>query len=401
MKVVTEESENRDNGDPVLRAPLCDHLHDPVTQAARRRVAYRLTSADATSGGWRGWLRLPALGMAAALVLSVGALLYWSAERAQPATALLTQGGAPFVVLEGKVQTQHVTFQDGSRLTARDGARVVSLASTPRDFAVRLERGRLDVEVRPGGRHRWIIEAKLAQVEVVGTKFSVTRTATAVAVLVERGAVLVRSGHLAEGVQRLEAGQRLEVRAVETTSESAQRVGPKVEEESSLAGETVRLEPGASRPSENGASSTAAASPREEASSPGDFEKLRAQADAARAASQLDVAEALYARLVREHASDPRLALVLYNWGVASLQNGARQKALRTFQAVMNKSPSRSLQEDTFLRLVELQLELNLGAAAAESAQQYEARFPQGRHLSTIRALVERSAPLSRKHPAK
>ena len=51
MKIVTEEPENRDNGAPVLRAPLCDHLHDPVTEVARRRVAYRLGRANAASEG--------------------------------------------------------------------------------------------------------------------------------------------------------------------------------------------------------------------------------------------------------------------------------------------------------------------------------------------------------------
>lgn len=418
MRITNDPPDLREDGSvPVLHAPLRDHLHDPVTAAARARVADRLFRLGAKSSGTRNPRATFTLGhfvTAGTLTLLVSLVLLWPLEKAEQPSTLLTQKGTPFALLEGSGGPQRVTFQDGSVLAVRDGARVVSLASTERDFAVRLERGHLDVEVHPGGPRRWIIEAKLARVEVVGTKFSVTRAAASVAVVVQRGAVLVRSEYLTEGVVRLEAGEQLEIQAVEATSEPALSKKPEANaepaenaesaeegtEESSEKGTeetpggrpagTDRSEPVEKPPSEpSAAGGTAAPSPPDREQRSEEFERLREQADQARAAGQLDTAEALYAQLVGDHGSDPRVALVLYTWGVTSLQNGAPLRALRTFQAVMNKDPSKSLQEDTLLRLVELQLELNQGTAAAESAQQYATRFPQGRHLETIREMLK------------
>lgn len=146
------------------------------------------------------------------------------ATRADVPGELGTAESAAFgdVVVEPGTAPRVIRFRDGSQMVAAPGVRLTSLESSESREVMLLERGRLELEVVPGGPRRWIVETGLARVEIVGTKLSITRGPRAVEVQVDRGVVLVWSALLDDGVRRLEAGDRAEItRAVAPASRDA------------------------------------------------------------------------------------------------------------------------------------------------------------------------------------
>lgn len=114
-----------------------------------------------------------------------------------------------------------IALDDGSRVELAPAAQLEVLANEGDKFVTAVRRGKVRFDVRPGGPRRWVIETDLATVEVVGTAFSVDRAASALAVEVERGVVLVRGERVPGRIVRLTAGQRVEVAAPIAAAEAA------------------------------------------------------------------------------------------------------------------------------------------------------------------------------------
>src|ERR1043165_6805838 len=148
--------------------------------------------------GWR--LAVAAMGLGAVLTF------LWMRTPAPAALHLADGSDVPQHIEAGGPL---VTLDDGSRLTLRSGARLDLLESTPRAFSLALRRGTVDFDVRPGGSRLWKIECGPVTVEVVGTRFTVSRDEAHVAVSVERGAVLVSGPPVPDRVVRLGPSQSI------------------------------------------------------------------------------------------------------------------------------------------------------------------------------------------------
>jgi transmembrane sensor len=218
----------------VLPSPMAQALLDDNGVGKSRARMWREVRARVHRPEKRPYLRL-AFGGATLL----GALATWAfvfltvqsptptAERAAP-SALLVADGRPLSVLETADKPLTVRLADASEIRLDAGSRVEPLSSSGSRFELLLTRGSAEFSVTPGGPWRWLIEAGAARVEVVGTVFRVTRGGTAVHVSVSRGAVLVRGENVPGWVQRLSAGQELEVKGKERAN-GAPPVAPAAE----------------------------------------------------------------------------------------------------------------------------------------------------------------------------
>lgn len=188
--------------------PLGQQLSGVPTDAEVRRMWQRV------SGSGRAPRRRPlhfalALTAAAALLCAVTLVFWLRAERTGP----LLAGDAPLpATLQPSGVASTVVLSDGSRIRLEPEARLDILGNDKRTFVTTLRHGKALFEVEPGGPRRWVIEAGLVSVEVVGTIFSVSREEGSVTVTVEHGVVLVR-GEIAGAERRLTAGQSLVARA--------------------------------------------------------------------------------------------------------------------------------------------------------------------------------------------
>ncbi len=162
--------------------------------------------------------RLPALGfglatgLAAALVLA--GIVPFGPPTAAPAAAsvpLTLANGFVLAPVDAAHGDRVVTLADASEIRLAKGARVEPLLSSGSRFELLLRRGSAEFSVIPGGPRRWVIEAGVATVEVVGTVFRVTRGPRGVQVSVSRGTVLVRGEGVPDRVRRVTAGQTISV----------------------------------------------------------------------------------------------------------------------------------------------------------------------------------------------
>lgn len=181
---------------PPVRGPLEQHLAPPLDDARIAALAQGLRSrAPARRRPFAVGFALAAV----AALLAVGVLM------------LLPRPPEPLAWVDGRglegPLSGRVALSDGSFVTVDEGAQVGVAANQPEQLTLQLKAGRTRFEVKPGGRRRWLIEAGIASVEVVGTVFTVERTPAGVHVSVERGTVLVRGESLPDRLVRLEAGQ--------------------------------------------------------------------------------------------------------------------------------------------------------------------------------------------------
>jgi transmembrane sensor len=209
----------RSSWHPSEKSALLAALSDPETQPLDRALAGSPSEAEVR----RIWQKMSgrmsepksrvpryafAFGALAA-TLCVLVLVFWL--RAE-GTGPLLAGNAPLpTTLEGSSTGSTVVLSDNSRIRLEPETRLDVLGNDKRTFVTTLRRGKAVFEVEPGGPRRWVIEAGLVSVEVVGTIFTVSRDDGSVTVSVERGIVLVR-GEIAGSERRLTAGQSLVAR---------------------------------------------------------------------------------------------------------------------------------------------------------------------------------------------
>jgi transmembrane sensor len=274
------------------------------------------------------------------------------------------------------------------------GARLRTLASTTKDLVLQLQSGKAHFSVRPGGPRRWVIEAGIVQVEVVGTEFSVERVQSGARVEVTRGVVLVRSRELKDGVERLEGGGQLTVGhwpgdpepLAEAESEAAAN-GEKAVAPAEAAAEGASL---AQAGSTEAAPTSVRQRPRNKQRR-ASIEKLLEQADEARISGNRAAAQRVLQRVVREFPGDPRAAISAFQLGALELELGQPQRAVTSLEVALERAGSLSLREDCYLRLVEAQLASGSVDRAQRVARSYRNEFPDGRHQGAIERLLQRS----------
>ncbi|MFZ5440348.1 MAG: FecR domain-containing protein [Myxococcota bacterium] len=171
----------------------------------RRRVALRVSSIAALM-----------------VALVVGAIV---ARRPPTLEPLTREDASP---LDGRLSGL-VVLSDASRVSVEPDARLELVGNSGPRLQFHLREGRARFEVTPGTGRHWEVSAGELSVEVVGTVFSVERRSGGTAVIVERGAVLVRGARVPDQLVRLVAGQRFELPAVEASA-PAPAAGPRGDE---------------------------------------------------------------------------------------------------------------------------------------------------------------------------
>jgi transmembrane sensor len=319
---------------------------------------------------------------------------------------LVTREGKRFESLDAPAgESARIGFADGSQIEAAPGARIEGLAATANEFVLLLRRGKARFSVTPGGPRRWLIEARGASVEVVGTHFSVESGAGVVAVSVESGVVLVRSPLLADGVQRLGAGQSL--RLDTGASEAALDHGPRApgteaaETEAHGAPAAAAPEPEASAESDARAQLDEAARAARERPVPGltarvqrraraSAAELWSGADRARRAGDAARAAELLERLIAEHPEDSQAALGAYTIGVLQLEQLARPRAAaRHFEQALELGIATGLRESCYLRWAEALRQSGDTSALSDIAREYLRSYPLGEQRDAMQKLLE------------
>ena len=375
-----------------LRAPLAEQLEERVDDATLQRIWGRIGARRAGSRPvprrGRAWIWAVA-GAALLLVLSLVAIR-WQAPRpnavALATTGPLTSRAGQSLSLLGEARASRHELSDGSAIALDPGSQLEVLENDAQTFVSVLRSGRGSFSVRPGGSRRWIVEAGLATVEVVGTRFSVARSLHGVLVHVEHGIVVVRSNQLQDDVQRLTAGQELLIGAPAPAAPtaSAAPVAP------SAPVAAVASEPGSKpgTPTLLLPSSTPSASVKPNRART--LEGLLARATEQRRNGDWRAADASLRQALAEHIAEPQAAFAAFTLGKLLLDTEGRPAdAAGAFARCLSLSPPRSLAEDAWFRLAEAHSKSGNAADAAAAAREYRARYPAGRHALDVARWVD------------
>ncbi len=200
-----------------LKAPIRRVLRTDADEMALGRVWRGIQRRRAGKVGRRASVRWAAAFAAAAVVIV--AVFAWRGRR--PLERASSEGGALQLAGGGDIgslsapetSSRTVALSDTSRIELSPGAQLEPLENSGALFSVLLAKGRATFDVHPGGGRRWLVECGVVTVEVVGTRFTVERSPERARVDVERGVVLVRGDRVRDHVQRLTAGESLDVGA--------------------------------------------------------------------------------------------------------------------------------------------------------------------------------------------
>lgn len=319
---------------------------------------------------------------------------------------------------------QDVPLDDGSHLLLEDGAKLVPRENTGKRLAFELSKGAAVFDVKPNGPREWSIEAGLARVSVLGTRFRVVRGLHVVKVEVERGHVLVTSARLAGGEAHLHAGQWVEVHDDDLEhADAGASVGdaarfddvsdgspaPSLDAPTNMSSHAANA--GSAGPSLAPPSAALAAEWRpfvakgdyhaayealgheglvgetKRASSAAD---LLVVADVARLSGHPRDAVEPLERLLAEHGGDARAPASAFTLGKIQLDSlGEPARAARAFERAISGGLPSALREDAFARRVEAYAKSGNAAQAKSARVAYDESYPTGRH----RAAVEGWAP--------
>jgi transmembrane sensor len=289
------------------------------------------------------------------------------------------------------------TLSDGSEVRLEHEARLELLENGGTTFSTLLLQGTATFDVRPGGPRRWAIECGLVTVEVVGTRFTIEKGATRVRVAVERGIVLVRGERVPERVQRLTAGEAIEIEAAQgglvppvastaiasatpgagTTSTAIAAVPPSPSEVWRPLAKSGRHDQAYALLGPSGIARAAETAP---------VDDLLALADVARLSGHPRDAVGPLSRIVDQHASSPEAPLAAFTLGRLKLDTlGDAAGAARAFSRAIALGVPNGLEEDAYARLVEARARAGDRAGAKAAAAEYEQRFPNGRRRDALR----------------
>lgn len=197
-----------------VKGPLERHLRAPLNEEQLQGVAMRLKAQRHARSFNPRWVWAAATAVAMALVLFV---FQNSWRPSTPAPLTQANGSAlPLLLSAGTV-----TLSDGSSISMEENIQAQVITNQPSQLTLLMRSGKASFSVKPGGPRKWLVEAGVATVEVVGTLFTVNRTERGVEVSVDRGTVVVRAASLPDGLVRLDAGMKTFVAAVEKSRAEA------------------------------------------------------------------------------------------------------------------------------------------------------------------------------------
>jgi transmembrane sensor len=339
---------------------------------------------------------------------ALGSVLFALAPRpGAPGPLHLADGSSVRFLAAPPGAARSLVFDDGSMVTLSPGARMETLENDGRAFVTLLSDGVAVFDVQPNGPRRWSVECGLATAEVVGTRFGLERAASVVRVHVEHGTVLVRSDRLRDRVRKLTDGQSLEVGDAASVPVASASASPAAAVAPAAATNTA---PGAPSATTDGASPSSAAGEWRDlarrgayaqaygalggdglrrVSETGKVADLLAVADVARLSGHPGDAVVPLARVVREHADDPRAPLAAFMLGRLELDAlGDAPGAEDSFRRAIALGVPSGLLEDAYARLVEACARAGDRHGARLAAAEYAARFPRGSRASVVQRWV-------------
>lgn len=394
-------------------APLGRVLVDPVSAARMQRVWCQIEKARHGRSVWGGpvrWAFISGL-ITAAVVLAGFVAPFLVAERTSPGPLLTEQGTAvPTVRVAAHASAVTVRLADESTIVVAPGGVLEPLASSASAFIVRLAAGKATFHVQPGGPRRWVVEAGLASIEVVGTRFQVDRRASSVGVRVERGAVLVRAPSLEDGVVKLSAGGRIDVAADDADRDSTARLAPSPEPNddaaSSPSAKRVAEERGAPQAttgSSNDWRQEAANARYVEAYRRLGRQGIRRETQRSRAEDALmtlsdiarksghpaDAIEPLE-RVLELHPDSSRAPLAALTLGRVELELARPGRAARALRRALSLGLPEALREDAYVRLIQALVQSGQSRKARLAADEYDRLFRNPRRRAEVQRWLER-----------
>jgi len=410
----------------VLRAGV-----DPVTAARvwRRIEAERARAVRVPGVPASFWRPLALVAALSGVVAAAFVFAWWaggSAARFPAAGPLRLADGRDIAAMTERVEApRSFVLTDGSFVALGHGARLDVLENDGRALVTHLAQGEAHFDVQPGGPRRWTIECGAAAVEVVGTRFAITRAEGRVRVAVEHGIVLVRGEGVADHVRRLTDGETLDVGAASPapsapveTALSAPALNPSPTAlppaPPNLAFTPPHTAPSPSlppKPSPGDASmhvpSPSAAAPTwRDLAQQGDYaqayamlgpdgigrvtqsgatDELLSVADVARLSGHPRDAVAPLRRIVDEHAGEPGAAVAAFTLGRLELDAlDDPPGAADAFARAIAIGIPQGLLEDAYARLVEARARAGDASGAARAADAYRERFPHGARAAAV-----------------
>ncbi|HEV7556931.1 MAG TPA: FecR family protein, partial [Kofleriaceae bacterium] len=374
--------------DPDAKLPLA-RLLEPAIDEARINASWQHIVAARAPVKRR---RIPRWSMAlAAAMAGVAIYVAWPAGGAKPGPLVATNA---IDVHAGAIVVAPVSLDDGSVVELAPGARLEVLTNEADRFVTLLRHGHARFDVQPGGPRRWEIETSRATVEVVGTAFVLDASEHRVAVVVERGVVVVRGERVPDRVVRLTAGQHLELDDGQTatattaaapatpsaTSSSATTPGPT----------TVTSTTTHARGTDTDTDAPRRATTTSKPTRADPVAAMMTDADQHRAAGDPTGAAEILERALATGGNDESTGLVAFTLGRLYLDDlGAPGKAASTFARVIALGAPRSLLEDAYARRIEALVRARQITVARDALADYDRLYPHGVRRAALHAMVK------------
>jgi transmembrane sensor len=383
-----------------LPLPVGRLLVDPVNERHVSRMWRNITAKRAATRGQAGLaLRWAFVGVLFGTLVTLASVTLprggpVAVEAPAPAGPLRLADGSAFEVVDVAPSTSaFVRLADGSVIRVEPSGRIEPLASSATQFVLRLARGRAVFSVVPGGPRRWLVEAGIATIEVVGTEFSVSRSPDLVRVEVTHGIVLVRGDTLPDGVVRLVAAESVDVRPRETTAPRAPEPETRTPPERAPRGAAAapRWRSALAGGSYGDAYATlGAAGLAGEAARSESVDDLFDLADVARLSGHPAEAVLPLKRLLSLHAGSSRAPIAALTLGRIELELRQPRDASAHLEQALRLGVPKGLEEDALVRLVQAYSEAGDRAASKRVGEDYERRFPDGRRSAEVRTWLRR-----------
>jgi len=380
---------------PPLKAPLKERLRMPDDEQALARIWTKVDGAPRRGPG--RLLRVDAPALSGLTLAAAAAVAVWIGISRPDAGPLRLADGQPVAAVQAPASGTVLGMSDGSSVSLSGGSRFEPLLSTGTSFVAILQSGRADFEVHPGGPRRWQIECGLATVEVVGTGFTCDRAPGRLRVAVQHGVVLVRGERVRDRVQRLAAGQSLEV--TDGTSAPAPQplvlppppepAAPAAEQPAPAAPPEFVIHAGWRELARSGRQRDAFAALGErglvrEARQAG-VADLLLLADVARLSGHPRQAIAPLDRILAVYSRDAQAPLAAFTLGRLELDTlDAPARGARALERALALGLPQTLREDARARLVDAYTRAGETAAARAAAQTYLHEFPDGRYRARV-----------------
>ncbi len=391
--------------------PLADLLDESIDDDQVERLRSGVEARRRVGPHRRRWSHV----LVAALVAGFAFILIIVAALLLPPTLDGPTSGEPIRLLEGGALTtlavdeaahapRQIRLDDGSTIDLAPGTVLGLVTNDGHLVVLRLERGRATFEVDSSTGRTWAIDAGLATVEVVGTVFTVSRTAEEVSVSVARGRVRVVGDVVEGGEHFLAMGDSVELRESSPPSEELVVLSPEAltqhAEESRPADEDttdlpVQPQQDWRRSVRQGDWSDAydalgTDGLRREARQADTVAELLLLADVARRSGHPSEAVAPLERAIEDYPADRRAAVAAFTLGLLESERLNRpQRAIRAFRRCVDLGPPGALREDAWGRLAEAHGRAGQYGAARQAAREYLRRFPEGSRAERFRRWIE------------